>query len=178
MAPAVFPCTRQSCAVNPTTNVSTVRVEPVEVPAGEPPSFTAPASSPAQGMIHRDREKGALTCRGYHPNDPDSVQFYLSGTTRSNITYRVTDTVSDANPDKLRFCLGATYKFTTLSGKTSATVMLPNGLSGFAGLVPPCSKVPKGPCLVSKSPAPAPESQDAVLKVLIPAIGGDPWGRA
>jgi hypothetical protein len=126
-------------------------------------------------MLHRDREQGALSCKGYRPADPDSVQFYLGGTFRGNVTYRVTDVISNANPNKLQFCLGATFQFETSSTQLAAAVTLPNGLPGFAGLVPSCTVVPQGPCLFSKTKA----GQNAMLRVLIPAIkGADPWGRS
>jgi hypothetical protein len=177
-ATSAVPCTAQSCALNPTRGMS-ISIVPIVVPAGKSPSFTAPASQPTSGMLHRGSESGVLTCGGYHPADFTAVQFWLGGTKRADITYRVTDTVTNANAGKLQFCLGVTFPFTTLSGKPAKAVMLPNGLSGFAGLVPPCPAVPnpKQPCLVSKTQAPAPNSKNAVLKLLIPAIG-DPWGRA
>jgi hypothetical protein len=121
---------------------------------------------------------GVLDCAGYQPVDTSAYQFFLGGTFRGTVVYKVTYTVDTTkSPAKLEFCLGATYKFKTSLGKAAKAVTLPNGLSGFAGLVPLCKKVPKGPCLVSKGPAPG--GQGAELKLLIRAVAGeDPWGRA
>ena len=177
MSPAKFPCTPDNCAVNPATPRSHVNVVPIEVPAGVTPSFFA-GSTPGRGMLHRDQDQGDLKCAGYQERDPNTVQFYISGAFRGTVTYRVTDVVSNANPASLQFCLGATFNFTTLSGKPAAAATLPSGLSGFVGLVPPCGNPLKEPCLVSKT-RPSPGSKDAVLRVLVPAVAGaDPWGRA
>ena len=177
--PAKFQCTEQNCAVNPATGKSRVNVVPVMVPTGTTPSFFA-GSTPATGMLHRDTQQANLNCKGYRPVDPESVQFWIGGTFRGNVTYRVTDVVSKANPAALQFCLGATFSFTTLSGQPATPTTLPNGLPGFVGLVPSCGVVDpsKNPCMFSKT-RPTPTSKDAMLKVLIPAIAGeDPWGRA
>jgi hypothetical protein len=130
-------------------------------------------------MLHGQVVKGALDCGGYQPTDSGAFQFFLGATFRGNVTYRVTYTVNNAKATSLQFCLGATFKFKTSSGKQARPMTLPNGLSGFGGLVPSCKAVPDGPCLVSKSQAPAPNRQNAVLKLLVPAVeGADPWGRA
>jgi len=177
---AAFQCTAQNCAVNPATNRSRVNVVPVITPAGTTPTFYA-GSTPTTGMIHRNSEPANLNCKGYpHPADPESVQFWIGGTFRGTVTYRVTDVVSNANPNALQFCLGATFSFTTSSGQPATATTLPNGLSGFVGLLPSCASVPpsKGPCVFSKT-RPAPGSKDAMLRVLVPAVAGeDPWGRS
>ena len=168
-------CTAGHCALNSTGRTSSISVVPTVVPAGSNPSFTAPISNPAQGMLHGQRLTGVLDCAGYQPADTGAYQFYLGGTFRGTVVYKVTYTVNTTkSPTQLQFCLGATYQFKTSSGK-AAKVTLPNGLSGFAGLVPSCKKAPKGPCLVSKGPAG--NGQGAELKLLIRAVG-DPWGRA
>jgi hypothetical protein len=177
--PARFQCTPQNCAVNPATGKSRVNVVPVVTPTGTTPSFFAGAT-PATGMLHRDSGQANLNCKGYRPVDPESVQFWIGGTFRGNVTYRVTDVVSNANPTALQFCLGATFSFTTASLQPATATTLPNGLPGFVGLVPSCNIVPpsKGPCMFSKT-RPTPGSKNAMLKVLIPAVAGkDPWGRA
>jgi hypothetical protein len=180
VGPAKFQCTAQNCAVNPATAKSRVNVVPVVAPAGTTPTFYA-GSPPAIGMLHRNSEQAKLNCPGYpHPVDPDSVQFWIGGTFRGNVTYRVTDVVSKANPAALQFCLGATFRFTTLSGQPATPTTLPNGLPGFVGLVPSCGVVDpsKNPCMFSKT-RPTQTSKDAMLRVLVPAVAGeDPWGRA
>lgn len=174
-APVQLPCTAKSCMWNRRTLDSTITVVPTEVPAGSTPSFTAPTSNPAQGNLHGQRLPGVLDCGSYQPTDSGAFQFYLGATFRGNVIYKVTYTVNNASPGKLQFCLGATFQFQTSSKKPAKAVTLPNGLSGFAGLVPSCPPVPKGPCLVSKTKV----GQNAMLKVLIPAVAGaDPWGRS
>ena len=177
--PMAFQCTAQNCAVNPATPRSRVNVVPVVAPAGTTPTFYA-GSTPTTGMLHRNTEQADLNCTGYHPKDPVSVQFWIGGRFRGNVTYRVTDVVSNANPAALQFCLGATFPFTNSSLQPAAATTLPNGLPGFVGLVPPCAMVDpkKNPCMFSKT-RPTPGSKDAMLKVLVPAVAGeDPWGRA
>ena len=171
----------QNCAITPTSKMSSIHVQPVETPAGTTPSFQIPATAnPGVGMLHTGRApRDLLSCGGYQGQDPEALQFFISDAFRDTLTYQVTDTVKGAGSKlgKLDFCLGATFPFKTLSKKDARAVTLPNGLRGFSGLVPPCPAVPnaKQPCLLSKSPASNP--RDAVLQLLIPAIG-DPWGRA
>jgi hypothetical protein len=180
MGPAQYPCTATTCALNPATPRSRVNVVPVVFPTGTTPTFYA-GSTPTTGMLHRNSEPTNLNCKGYaRPADPDSVQFWIGGTFRGHVTYRVTDVVTNANPNALQFCLGATFTFTTASGQPAAATTLPNGLSGFVGLVPSCAIVDpkKNPCMFSKT-RPTPGSKDAMLRVLVPAVAGeDPWGRA
>jgi hypothetical protein len=180
IGPAAYSCTATMCAVNPATPRSRVNVVPVVAPAGVTPTFYT-GSTPTTGMLHRNSEPTNLNCKGYpHPVDTDSVQFWIGGTFRGNVTYRVTDVVTNANPNALQFCLGATFTFTTLSGQPATATTLPNGLPGFVGLVPPCNTVApkKNPCMFSKT-RPTPTSKDAMLRVLVPAVAGeDPWGRA
>jgi hypothetical protein len=177
--PMRFQCTATNCAVNPATPRSRVNVVPIVAPAGTTPTFYA-GSTPTTGMLHRNTEQADLNCTGYKPKDPMSVQFWIGGRFRGDVVYRVTDVVTNANPNALQFCLGATFTFTTLSGQPATAATLPNGLPGFVGLVPPCTSVDpkKNPCMFSKA-RPTSTSKDAMLRVLIPAVAGeDPWGRA
>jgi hypothetical protein len=154
--------------------MSTVSITPTEVPAGTAPSFTAPTSTPAEGMLTGNGMQGVLSCGGYHPTDSVSFQFYIGGTNRADVFYKVTDIVDNPNPSKVQFCLGATFHFRTMSGKPAPAVTLPNGLQGSAGLLPLCTTPVKPPCVVSKTRV----GRTTVLNVWIPAVGGDPWGRA
>lgn len=177
-SPTLKPCTAGQCALHSSTRASDISVVPTDVPAGSSPSFTAPTSNPAKGMLHGQRVTGALDCAGYKPTDTAAYQFFLGGTFRGNVVYKVTDTVNNANPAKLQFCLGATFTFQTSSRKPAKAATLPNGLSGFVGLVPSCANPVKPPCLVSKTRDPS-NSSNAVLKLLVPAVAGaDPWGRS
>jgi hypothetical protein len=175
----LLPCTSGHCSLNSKTTGSTISVVPTQVPAGQKPSFTAATHNPAQGMLHGQRMTGVLDCAGYQATDTAAYQFFLGGTFRGNVIYKVTDTVNTTkSPSRLQFCLGATFSFATSSGKPAKAAKLPNGLSGFVGLVPSCAKPPTAPCLVSKTRDQA-GSRNVVLKVLIPAVeGADPWGRA
>jgi hypothetical protein len=158
-----------------TGKASSIAVVPTQVPANQNPSFTAATNNPAQGMLHGQRVAGALDCAGYQPNDTGAYQFFLGGTFRGNVFYKVTYTVNSVKSfAKLQFCLGATFSFATRTGQAKSAT-LPNGLPGFSGLVPTCGPTPKPPCLVSKTRS----GGGAVLKVLVPAVeGADPWGRS
>lgn len=176
MAPTRSRCTRQHCTRTFSTGVSTVIVAPTKVAAPQAPSFTAPTDNPAQGMLQTQTMKAPLTCDGYaDPADPVFFQFFLGGTFRGNVFYKVKDTVDTTKSlADLQFCLAATFKFQTRSGPAKG-VTLPNGLPGFVGVLPVCKSTPNPPCLVSKTK----NGPRAVLKLLIPAIQGeDPWGRA
>jgi hypothetical protein len=174
LAPQQVQCKQQqSCVLNRKTGMSTVTIAPTEVPAGSTPSFTAPTSSPTQGMLNGQGRQGMLTCGSYSPTDPVTFQFFIGGTFRANIFYKVTDIIDNPNPNQVQFCLGATFHFTTLLKKQAAAVTLPNGLPGFAGLLPACKTPVKPPCVVSKRKS----GRQTVLNVWVPAVG-DPWGRA
>lgn len=165
------PCTPTNCVWNRTTPDSSINV----VPTSGTPSFNARTSNPGHGMIHGDRMTGVLDCGSYQPTDPGAFQFFLGAAFRGDVTYKVTYTVNNVkNVGNLQFCLGATFSFKTQSGQAKS-VTLPNGLTGFAGLVQRCGPTPTPPCLVSKTKV----GKDAVLRVLIPAVkGADPWGRS
>ena len=124
--PMKFPCTADQCAVNPATPRSRVNVVPVVAPVGTTPTFYA-GSTPTTGMLHRNTEQADLNCTGYQPKDRVSVQFWIGGRFRGNVTYRVTDVVSNANPAALQFCLGATFPFTNASLLPATATTLPNG---------------------------------------------------
>jgi hypothetical protein len=173
--PTLKPCTAARCMLSSTGKASSIAVVPTQVPANQNPSFTAATNNPAQGMLHGQRVTGALKCGAYQPNDTGAYQFFLGGTFRGNVFYKVTYTVNLVKSfPNLQFCLGATFSFATRTGQATSTT-LPNGLSGFAGLVPMCGPTPKPPCLVSKTRS----GKGAVLRVLVPAVeGADPWGRS
>jgi hypothetical protein len=128
-------------------------------------------------MLTPNRESDhPLICRGYTASDSTSYQFFLGQSTLGNVLYSVTHTVTNAAPSRIQFCLGARFSFTTRSG-TARPDTLPNGLSGFVGLLPQCRPDQLGElvaCVVSK----ARSGRDTILKAQVPAIGGDPWGRS
>ena len=55
------------------------------------------------------------------------------------IVNTVSYTIKNTTPAGIEFCLGAPYDFTTTSGAMAPAGKLPNGKSGFIGLIPSCS---------------------------------------
>ena len=149
----------------------------MELPSAKAPSSAR--SKPAdKGMLTWTRQSNEpLTCDGYTASDPTSFQFYLGNSTLGNVLYSVTYTVNSTARGPAQACLGARFRFTTSSGADARSVTLPNGLSGFVGLLPRCRKDQLGElvaCLVSRKPA----GSNTVLTAQVPAIGGDPWMRS
>jgi hypothetical protein len=124
-----------------------------------------------------------LQCQGYRPQDPNWFSFLVNSANRTKlITYKV----RPAAPEKelvgnTQACFGSPSEFTTSSGTPAPAATLPNGLSGFVGLLPFCKKVSGGPCVDSRGTTPdeaSPTGFDIVLKVIIPAgLAGDPFCR-
>jgi hypothetical protein len=175
-------CTAKGCTekIPSSTGMTTFKVQVIEILPASAPSSTATAPA-NQGTLNQDqRPDNSLTCAGYTASDANSLQFFLGATTLGNVFYLVTDTVTNTKPARAQFCLGALYPFTTRSGKSAGRDILPNGLSGFVGLLPPCAPIQAGqlasnaPCVLTRTPS----GNDAVLRVQVPAIGGDPWGRS
>jgi hypothetical protein len=124
-----------------------------------------------------------LQCQGYTRQDPNWFSFLVSSPNRSKL---ITYTIRPAAPEtelvgNTKFCLGASSQFTTRSGTPAPAGTLPDGSSGFIGLLPFCRGV-SGPCVDSRRTSPdanSPTGFDIVLRVLIPArLAGDPWGGA
>jgi hypothetical protein len=124
-----------------------------------------------------------LQCQGYTRQDPNWFSFLASSSSRNT---RITYAVRPAAPEtelvgNTKFCLGASSEFTTSSGTPAPAGTLPDGSSGFIGLLPFCTGV-GGPCIVSRGTSPdanSPTGFDLLLKVFIPAeLAGDPWGGA
>lgn len=141
---------------------------------------------PNSGTLSVSPNVGApLQCTGYTPQDANWWEFVMSSANRSktivytlktpHLTSTPTATVNDT-----QFCFGAPSVFTTRSGAPAAAGTLPDGSSGFIGLLPNCPA--SGPCIVSRQSVPdvsSPTGFDIVVTVNIPeALAGDPWGRA
>jgi hypothetical protein len=155
---------------------STFLVQTV-VPAGAPPTSD---NGTLNWALEPDSDtSNPLTCGGYQPNDDTSFQFFLGQASLGSILYRITYTVTNTKPKDAQFCLGrVNFTFRTLSGKNAAPATLPNGLQGYVGLLPMCQPADIGtlvPCVVSKTPS---GSSDTLLRVQVPALKGDPWGRS
>jgi hypothetical protein len=170
-------CSSQRCSdtISSTTGMTAFQVKAM---SGTP---VASASTLANsGTLNLDqRANNPLMCGGYPAQDSNSLQFYLGDTTLGNVFYLITDTVTNTDKASAQFCLGAVYKFKTMSGKDAPAATLPNNLPGFVGLLPRCTTTNPGqlaanaPCVVSKKQS----GKDAVLTVQVLAIG-DPWGRS
>lgn len=139
-----------------------------------------------------------LECSGYTPVDSHWYGFEMSSANRSKtVTYTLSEPYPGAGALPLaltaKFCFGASYEFTTSAGTPAPAAALPDGSSGFIGVLPACPA--SGPCLVAPASLPAGFTQlcstfsqfiwntaacgITTLVVDIPAgLAGDPWGRA
>jgi hypothetical protein len=126
-----------------------------------------------------------LNCAGYTSSDPNTYDFLTTTTDRSKV---VTITINQPSTplhgsakqilNAQQLCLGAPYQFTTLSGAPASAGTLPDGSTGFIGLLPNCPAV--GPCHDRKSDTTILDPSrklgfDIVLVADIPAgLPGDP----
>jgi hypothetical protein len=143
-------------------------------------------SNAATGTLHGTLDVGRrLRCGSYRFRDPnwyDSVVTPPAGTTAPPvgtppIVDQVSYTIVNASTQGLGFCLGALYDFVTASGAMAPAGTLPNGNSGFLGLLPMCTSAAP-PCISSIAPqvdSNANSGYDAVMSIQIPEQG-DPWG--
>ena len=163
----------QSCQTSVTTATSVLSV------TANPSS----SGSNAAILTESDDVGTPLQCQGYTPQDPNWFSFLVNSANRTKL---ITYTVRPAAPEKelvgnTQFCLGSPSEFTTNSGTPAPAGTLPNGVSGFVGLLPFCSAIGGGPCIDSRGTTPdanSPTGFDIVLKVNIPAgLAGDPWCR-
>jgi hypothetical protein len=173
-----MPCPNSSCAVVIKSNASAsnFRVQAVATPPPSAPQSAAPAPAGKGVLTFAQNSDNPLTCSGYTPHDSNSFQFYLGQSTLGNVLYEITYTVMNTDPSQAQFCLGWRFSFKTKGGK-SVRQDLPNGRSGFVGLLPRCTADQVGqlvPCLLSK----AKSGSNTILSAQVPAIGGDPWGRS
>jgi hypothetical protein len=127
-----------------------------------------------------------LICAGYTSADPNTYQFSTPegwGKTVT-LTIRPLKKLSGQNTNKIlaaqQICLGAPADFTTASGTQAAPGTLPDGTSGFIGLLPDCAKNSTGPCHARSQDTTiadplSPNGFDLVLAASIPAaFPGDP----
>ena len=122
-----------------------------------------------------------LTCNGYYRRDSSWFEFMLVSKNPLAITYDIDDTISNTTPKGIHFCLGAHYEFSTYSGKPARHTKLPDGSSGYVGLLPACTTTTSAsqPCVVSIKTAKNRKSStgiNTILIVQVPATAGsDPW---
>jgi hypothetical protein len=143
-------------------------------------------SSPATaGTLSISFDVGtALVCAGYTAQDANWFS-YLSTSTSTGKTVVYTVRPSFVVPELVgntQFCFGSPSPFEQRGGGSAPAGTLPDGSSGFIGLVPNCFSTSKGVCISGRSTTPdamSPTGFDVVLTVRFPAgITGDPWGRA
>jgi hypothetical protein len=154
-----------SCETSADTSTSTLDLT-APATAGNTLSITVDPGTP-------------LVCAGYAAQDPNWYAFMTSSTSVGKaITYTV---VPAARETPVGFCLGAPYEFTTSGGTPAPPGTLPDGTSGFIGMLPRCAQGFGGPCVDSVTKAPdssSPTGFDVTQKVNFPAgLPGDPWGR-
>jgi hypothetical protein len=146
-----------------------------------PTSTLGTASQPGK-LVTNQLLANEITCKGYTERSDTTLAFMLRTATPLNITYVVTDRLTNTKPDGIHVCLASPLPFKTLSGAPAAPIRLPDGSAGHIGLLPGCAKVPDtAPCLVSATPTPDPNSStgvDVLTRVRVPArTKGDPWIR-
>lgn len=145
------------------------------------------------GKLIANAEAGRqITCPGYRLRAASTVQFMLLTATPVNITYVITDRITNTTAQGVHFCLAANFAFRTLSGKPAAPVKLPDGTSGHVGLLPACPRpltlpgATAAPCVVQTTTVDDANSStgvDVLVRVRVPTRtkGGttpvaDPWG--
>lgn len=159
----------QSCSTSSSTPTSTLTVN-------------APPNAGGNTLTISVDEGTQLTCGAYGSQDPNWYAFTASSTGEKTVTYQVVPSSAEHRVlAGFQFCLGAPYEFTTRSGVPAAPGTLPDGSSGYIGLLPNCPVSPAAPCIASRTSVPdsgSPTGFDAILKVRFPAgLPGDPYGR-
>jgi hypothetical protein len=151
-------------------------------------STYAVISDAASGTLNQTVNVGGqMRCGNHHFSDPNWYDSFVSPaatappspTPAAAIVDEVTYKIRNATAKGIGFCLGAAYDFVTASGAQAPAGKLPNGKSGFVGLLPMCTSA-KPPCISSISQRPdssTPARHDVLMKIQIPE-SGDPWGRA
>jgi hypothetical protein len=148
---------------------------------------TPTATTGQSGKLVTEAELGRhITCRGYRLKAPSTFEFKLLTATPVNITYEITDRITNATVDGTHFCLAANFPFKTLSGRQAPPARLPDGTRGHIGLLPNCPRPlpPAGattaPCVVRVTTTKNENSStgvDVILRVRVPTrTKGDPWG--
>jgi len=150
-----------------------------------------------------------IRCGGYRLKAPTTFQFQLQATASASsassafrvnldITYELTEKITNTTADGVEFCLAADFGFRTLSGRPARVGRLPDSTQGHIGLLPPCPQ-PLPPAALTTAPCLEPVATvtdehsttgvDVVLKARVPTLvgvatvrgsgdsrGGDPWG--
>jgi hypothetical protein len=122
---------------------------------GTPVSNLGISADPAAGTITESVDAGSpLSCAapqngGYTGFDTNWFQFTETGTVQKTLSYELFGLTSQ-QIGSVQMCFGAPYEFTTNNGSQAAPGTLPDGTSGFVGLLPGCGAVE--PCIQSIAP--------------------------
>ena len=149
----------QACSTSLSTSVSTFQVTANPGPAGTL-SESVDVGTP-------------LTCAGYAARDPNWFGFVESTGNRSKL---ITYTLDNTGPAGVEFCFGAPYEFETPGDHPAPPGTLPDGTSGFVGLLERCESFSEPPEACVKSIVA--DGPNTVVTVRIDAgLPGDPWGH-
>ena len=177
------------------TTVSCLSIINEPCPAGSactPATVTTPTSSftvaagpgPSTGTLTASVDPGnPLVCPGYEGIDSHWYGFFESTFQRDKtITYTVLNTSSSTTG--VEFCFGAPYEFETLGDHQAPSGTLPDGSTGFVGLLENCDNATESapdPCVQSIMAVPDDSVDtgfDTTVTVTIPAgLTGDPAGH-
>jgi hypothetical protein len=155
--------TKTKCTTNPcTTNLST------------PVSDLEVSADPAAGTITETANAGSpLSCAapangGYTGFDTNWFGFMETGTVQKTLSYELFGLTSD-QIGAVQICFGAPYEFTVNNGSQAAAGTLPNGTSGFVGLLPGCGAAGAGaaPCIQSIAPF-SDDTSGLLVTVIVP----------
>jgi hypothetical protein len=131
-----------------------------------------------------------LNCAGYTSLDPNTYTFITPNGWGKTGTITIIPTTNLGNAKQVlkaqQICFGAPYEFTTASGSPAGAGTLPDGSSGFIGLLPNCPgnlSNATGPCHDRGADTTIPDHHnksgyDVVLVEFIPTgLPGDPHTR-
>lgn len=163
---------------------------PMVAPCGDggPACSTVVTTSGSSYMATSDSNSGnllgtldvgtRLTCAGYHNQDPNWYESVVNQTNFAT-TFKIQYTLKGGSPSRVRACVGLAYRFTTAAGTKARPGKLPNGKPGFIGLLPACGPNTIGPCVVSITTTPDPNTKTGVdtniTARIPPNAPGDPW---
>ncbi|HEY5316739.1 MAG TPA: hypothetical protein VIJ20_02075 [Solirubrobacteraceae bacterium] len=139
------------------------------------------------GTLSESDDVGApLQCGGYTQEDANWWEFDMSSANRSKtIVYTIKQFLLplqgtlNAILELTQVCFGSTSDFITSSGTPAPAGTLPDGTSGFVGLLPNCPSA--GPCVESRQGPLDLDNNigfDIVVSIYVPeGLAGDPWAR-
>jgi hypothetical protein len=92
-----------------------------------------------------------------------------TGTVQKTLSYELFGLTSD-QIGAVQICFGAPYEFTVNNGTPAAPGTLPNGNSGFVGLLPGCGALGEGgaPCIQSIAPFSNETESGLLVTVIVP----------